>query len=52
MIKQTPAQTMYIQIRCDSLKFKGCSPLRQSCGLIKFKTAIAYYAYTHRLRPV
>ena len=39
---------MYIQNRRYSSKFKGCSPLQNSNGLISLKPAIAYFAYTER----
>ena len=39
---------MYIQNRRDSSKFKGCSQLQNSNGLISLEPAIAYFAYTYR----
>ena len=39
---------MYIQNRRNSSKFKGCSPIQNSNGLINLKSAIAYFAYTNR----
>ena len=40
---------MYIQNRRDSSKLKGCSPFQLLSGLIGLESAIAYFAYTHRL---
>ncbi len=37
---------MDIQNRRDSGNFKGCSPLLNCHGLISFRSAIAYFAYT------
>ena len=37
---------MYIQNRRNSSKFKGYSPIQLLNGLIGFKPAIAYFAYT------
>ncbi len=39
---------MYIQNRRESSKFKVCSPLQHLNGLISWKPAIAYFAYTKR----
>lgn len=39
---------MYIQNWRDISKFKGCSPRQFRIGLISLKSAIAYFAYTHR----
>ena len=40
--------TQYIQNRRNSSKFNGSSPLQNCNGLISWKPAIAYFAYTKR----
>ena len=38
---------MYIANRCDTSKFKRCSPLQNRNGLISLKPAIGNFAYIH-----
>lgn len=40
--------TMYKNNSRGISKFKGCSPLQQSCNLKEMKPAIGYYSYTKR----
>jgi len=46
--RQGFSSTQYIQNRRNSSKLNGSSPLQFCNGLIGFKPAIAYFAYTNR----